>query len=57
MGKLPLGALAGAGTPAAVTLAATAPSVHHSRPVTAAPAIMPVQVATATAARLMPVVR
>jgi hypothetical protein len=43
-----------AGTPAAVTLAATAPSVHQARPAVAAPACIPDQVARATPARLMP---
>ena len=38
----------------AVTLAATAPSVHQARPVVAAPACIPDQVARATPARLMP---
>ena len=46
-----------AGTPAAVTLAATAPSVHHRLPGPAPPACIPNQVAKATPARLTIVVR
>ena len=46
-----------AGTPAAVTLAATAPSVHHRLSGPAPPACMPNQVAKATPARLTIVVR
>jgi hypothetical protein len=46
-----------AGTPAAVTLASTAPRAHHPRPAGAEPACMPNHVAKATAARLMAVVR
>ena len=49
--------LIGWGTPAAITLAATAPSVHQRLPGTPAPACIPNHVARATPARLMTVVR